>query len=303
MSIKAHVTNLATLATLRVAVRSPLPQEIDDGFPDAIVDWLARLRLLGGVPFAYLVPDERLLPLESIRFFYLNRNWTDTAVEGALSVGAVSTRDRALLHALHEQLRTAVDAGERQVRLGDTGQPKRGGGAEVVTGFLLRSRAVSGWPGLHVRATRDGASVELARIERLAPAVLLVLFDGVPDRVEIEEPRRGIQFGVGIAGGGRYEIQRRVLSTGAQAGGPPIAVPFRRGSPGVLHMATLRERIAQSQQPAIAADSVTPAGMSVALLQFPYRQEFGERAGTIGAVLNVTVKMDVVRASHRMALP
>ena len=33
-------------------------------------------------------------------------------------------------------------------------------------------------------------------MERLAPAVLLVLFDGVPAVVHIEEPRQGIQFGV-----------------------------------------------------------------------------------------------------------
>ena len=33
-------------------------------------------------------------------------------------------------------------------------------------------------------------------MERLAPAVLLVLFDGIPAVVHIEEPRQGIQFGV-----------------------------------------------------------------------------------------------------------
>ena len=308
MSLKAYVTNVDALATLRTVVKQPLAQEVDDGFPDAVVDWLARLRLLAGVPFAYLVPDERLLPLESIRFFYVNRNWTDAAVEGALSVGAVSTRDRALLHALHEQLREAVDEGERLVRLGDTGQPKRSGGAEVMTGFLLRSRAVSGWPGIHVNATRDGVAVTLARMERLAPAVLLVLFDGVPDRVEIEEPRRGIQFGVDLArpdqpAGSRW-VNLRVPATGRPPATEPrqVRAPFRSGAPGVLHMVELRRRLAQATSVPLGPD-VTPAETAIQLLQFPYRQAFGERAGSIAGVFNVTLKMDVVRASHRMALP
>ena len=45
--------------------------------PDTARDWLAALRLGEGVPFQYLVLDDRLLPAESIRFFYLDRNWTD----------------------------------------------------------------------------------------------------------------------------------------------------------------------------------------------------------------------------------
>ena len=45
----------------------------------------------------YLVPDAELLPLESIRFFYLDRAWTDALVQGALSVGTVNTADRAQL--------------------------------------------------------------------------------------------------------------------------------------------------------------------------------------------------------------
>ena len=53
--------------------------------------WLARLRLLEGVPFAYLVADSELLPPESIRFFYLVRNWSDALVEGALSVGTLNS--------------------------------------------------------------------------------------------------------------------------------------------------------------------------------------------------------------------
>src|SRR6185436_6176755 len=89
------------------------------------------------------------------------------------------------------------------------GEERLSGPGGAVSGFLLRSRLVSGWPGLHVRAYRvdrqaddailsesDPDRLKVLRMERLAPAVLLVLFDGVPAVVHVEEPRQGIQFGV-----------------------------------------------------------------------------------------------------------
>src|SRR5437660_137777 len=45
--------------------------------PEYLTQWLGRLRLLYGVPFTNLVPHSMLLPKESIRFFYVDRNWTD----------------------------------------------------------------------------------------------------------------------------------------------------------------------------------------------------------------------------------
>ena len=84
------------ISKLKDSVSTTTPEEQSGGFPPLLVDWLARLRLLERVPFAYLVPDDELLPPESIRFFYLNRNWTDAAVDGALAVGAADdARPRA----------------------------------------------------------------------------------------------------------------------------------------------------------------------------------------------------------------
>ena len=297
MSLKTKAASQYALGLVRRAIRRP-PTD-DDGLPDAVVDWLARLRLLSNVPFAYLVPDHRLLPTESIRFFYVNRNWTDAAVDGALSVGAVTSRDCAQLQTLHAELRAAVDRYERRVWAADAGTTAREGPAEVLTGFLLRSRAVSGWPGLHVRATRDGRALQLLRMERLAPAVLLVLLDGVPDRVVIEEPRAGVQFGVDSAapGGppGSRSIVVRTPSTGQPAGLAPLTVPFRAGAPGVVHVAELA---GQLQLTNLFGPTVGAGELAIQLLQFPYRQGFGEPApGGIGQVFHVTLSMAVVRDS------
>ncbi|GLY99561.1 hypothetical protein [Actinoplanes sp. NBRC 103695] len=229
--------------------------------PPGVVDWLARLRLLENVPFAYLVSDPRLLPLESIRFFFLDRTWTDAAVDGALAAGAGTTRERAHLRTRHAQIRSAVDAAEREVwnAKAATSVAYEPGPAEVVTGFLLRSRVVAGWPGLHVRAERAGEPARPLRIERLAPAVLLVLFDGVPDRVFIEEPRNGLQLGFDPP---VPPADRRTVR--ALAGGDVVAVPFRPDAPGVVDVAALAGRLG-------ADDS---AALALRLVQLPLRQVF-----------------------------
>ena len=297
MSLRTKAASLQAIELARRVIRRP-PTD-DDGMPDSVVDWLARLRLLCNVPFAYLVPDHRLLPSESIRFFYLNRNWTDAAVDGALSVGAVASKDRAQLQALHATLRAALDRWERRVWARDAQATPTEGPAEVVTGFLLRSRAVSGWPGLHVRASHDGHQLQLLRMERLAPAVLLVMLDGIPDRVVIEEPRSGVQFGVGPPSAGQPQAARSIVvrdpGTGQPAGLAPLAVPFRADAPGVIHVAELVKRLKTTN---LFGSDVGSGELALQLLQFPYRQGFGEAApGGIGDVFHVTLSMAVVRNS------
>ncbi|MFL5804865.1 MAG: hypothetical protein ACJ8CR_24365, partial [Roseiflexaceae bacterium] len=55
--------------------------------PSGIVAWFDNLRLLRGVPFNYLMPDERMLPPESIRFFQVDPQWIEALVDGAWSLG------------------------------------------------------------------------------------------------------------------------------------------------------------------------------------------------------------------------
>lgn len=61
--------------------------------PADIEESLGRLMLLYGVPFHYLVPEEDMLPPESIRFFYLDPGWLKCLLEGACSVGRSSRAD------------------------------------------------------------------------------------------------------------------------------------------------------------------------------------------------------------------
>jgi len=329
----AYLTNPLMFAATEQAV--VLQQEttaetpVGDLLPDVVRTWLARLRLLEGVPFAHLVPDSELLPPESIRFFYVDREWTDALVQGALSVSTVSTLDRQHLQALHVAIRDEIDTEERRVRMVGGDDPARAE-AETISGFLLRSRAVSGWPALHVRAYdaevgRDDARLapddphrlRLLRLERLAPAVLLCLFDGVPAIVHVEEPRSGIQFGVDFDPDqiGHVTIALRDVTTAKRlddanpppAGPTTATVPFRKDAPGVIHVKELASLIAA--QAATKVDLFDGAGVQSAefameMLQFPYRQVFGDpprstrpgaKALSYDAVFHPTVSLEQVR--------
>ena len=276
--------------------------------------WLARLRLLEGVPFGQLVADAALLPPESMRFFHLDRGWTDALVEGALSVGTVTSADRSALEGLYGTVRSEVDEAERLVRLPGhvPGAAVPAGPAGPITGFLLRSRMVSGWPGLHVRGyARDNLALAapipddqvgdaahdtalgrlgLLRLERLAAGVLLALFDGVPAVVHVEEPRAGVQFGVDETdqpgGATTARARLRELSTGLPfADGRTQDLLFRSGSPGVVHVGATARRMVPKVRPPGDGRVLDAAEFAMQMLQFPFRAVFGDRMLTGGPVL------------------
>ena len=273
------------------------PDDGDHVVPGVIRRALAELRLLQGVPFSYLVPDASLLPPESVRFFYLDRNWTDAVVEGVLSIGTFTSAERVQLEALRQIIRAEVDETERTIRQ-PGGEERLSGPGGAISGFLMRSKLVSGWPGLHVRAYRtdrqqddeiipesDPDRLKVLRMERLAPAVLLVLFDGVPAVVHVEEPRQGIQFGAlrpeAEPLSTSRELPLRDASTGADLAVPPVPVPFRQESAGVIHMRKLRDRIAAVPATKVGGNtgmSVDANEFALEMIRFPYRQVFGDPA-------------------------
>ena len=65
----------------------------DIEFPNDINTWFEQLRLLKGVPFHYLVPDDRMLLPESICFFWLDWFWVESLLDGAFSIGRVQASD------------------------------------------------------------------------------------------------------------------------------------------------------------------------------------------------------------------
>jgi len=214
-----------------IAAKKPnelnLTTDFELTIPTSICRWLAKLVLLYRVPFANLVADERMLPPDSIRFFYLDPNWLKCLLEGACSVGRSSTRDDLVDEHLRDKF---LDFAMEQALEVRTRTPEAGAAAAdsisvqqesaklpnwPLTGFLLRSSAVEGWQGLEMRAWKDAAGTQpLAplRIDRLAPDIMLCIFNGKVDRIEVKQPPEGMHFGASVDGEGFSKFHLRRLN-------------------------------------------------------------------------------------------
>jgi len=239
-----------------------------------IVDWLARLALLNGVPFNTLVADHSMLPRESIRFFYLDPNWITALLNGALSIGIQSSRDGTYQKLMQGVIADAVQSVLRSVRqalLGQVPDPSAGP-VGTMGGMLLRSQMVSGWPSLEVRGYQGQGDklshkpLALLRLTRLSPTVMLALFDGVPDRVTLAEPREGIHFGVESGNA----VMLRALSgddIGTETG---ASVTAQKSSNGILDIPDLLTQL----ESALSVSSLTPAQFALEILSTPERVVF-----------------------------
>lgn len=222
----ANRANSASVATLTAAAADSAP------LPGAVTQWLAKLAVLKGVPFGYLVPDADMLPTESIRFFVLDPNWINALFEGATSIGRSSTRDAELDARLVAQLYAAVAP------------------ATTVSGFILRSNVVTGWPGIEVRAydANHQRLTGVLRQDLLSPSVLLYMTSGQISYVDIGEPSEAMHFGVDI-GQASKSLRYVTVPSSAPASTQPgdqidnasVAVTYRSAGGGkrVLKIADL----------------------------------------------------------------
>ncbi|WP_331768100.1 hypothetical protein [Embleya sp. NBC_00896] len=183
----------------------------DVAVPGDIAAWLGRLHTLFGVPFRYLVPDEAMLPPESIRFFRLDDNWTRALLDGAFSLGRNLTSrtsgagahvDAAVSTALCASARAAAPT--RRAGATEVAAPADSGTPIAWTGFLLRSRVVTEYPGLGVNVygpSHESGSARLLpvhRLDRLGPNTdtLLCIAGGEAQRVEVHEAPELLHYGI-----------------------------------------------------------------------------------------------------------
>ncbi len=189
-----------TTGTATLRARMINPQQLAAPAPDAemppyMESFLASLRLLIGVPFDYLAADSRLLPQESIRFFYLDRSWADRLVDGAISVGKIGTREQAHHQAHAPTVQQQLDVSERIVRILQRGLadfttakttndhttlplPMRVGGRRVVAAAQLRKDIIkkdsdlSSQPGMpHLPAQTGAAGYAISVLNPPWPAL------------------------------------------------------------------------------------------------------------------------------------
>jgi hypothetical protein len=265
-SVSAALTELVGQPWVQSALQALTQDQLD-----VIAEWLGRICLLNGVPFANLVPDARMLPTESIRFFYVDQTYLDAMVDGALSVGVRSSRDTQFNEIMHAVLRDAVDSEMATVRaelLGLT--PSAQGVAGAMSGFLMRSAVVSGFPGLDVEALQsDGVTpMPALRIDRPSPNVMIALFPSVPSQVAISEPQEGMRFGVED----ESKIELRDVSTTGTPGAELGVTATALYRPGQVFDVTGTLGAIGTQAPALA--SIGPAGFAVQVVKSPERMVF-----------------------------
>jgi hypothetical protein len=284
-------------------------------FPDSAGRWLARLCLLEGLPFEHLVPDARMLPAESMRFFFVDQNWLDALVDGALSIGATAdqeattvsataahVRDLARRHAAVERTRRraarATTSARSAARTGSPlttplavptiAEPPADLLAPVWSGFVLRSTVVTDWPGLRVTASDAAkAGLDLLRLDRPSPGVMVAIFDGIAAEVDLATPAQTLHFGA-IDDAGQLVIRLRYLGgdPGFEAGRPvmvksdPVSVRLPTRADAGRQVADVRALVSAltaavgTAYAGHAAPPVDPGAVGVELVAASEKQAF-----------------------------
>ncbi|MEU3622114.1 hypothetical protein BS329_34010 [Amycolatopsis coloradensis] len=221
-------------------------------------DWLSRLCLLEPVPFHYLVPDARMLPPESLRFFHIDPDWIGALVSGALSLGSCLSTDVVA--------NTAASRGKFPA---------------PVAGFLIRSALVSGWPDLVLTAVAKDTGksfheVRPLRHDRLAPDVLLCLYDEVPDELCVDEPKQGLNFGVDPGNTLRLRsLDKETCGTPLKGKTASIADCFRpNAATGVLDVGGTGGTSLQKTLDTALGKTLSAAKLAVQLVNSPQRFVF-----------------------------
>ncbi|MDD3360212.1 MAG: hypothetical protein PHW34_00890 [Hespellia sp.] len=210
--------------------------------PDDVVKWLQESRLLYDVPFSYLVPDENFLPMETIRFFQLDENWLDAMTEGACSIGGGTTNDWTTNGYFLRRVKQSLPLGlyrrrrekMHQNHLVHCALPTDLKDSKVRMGFLLRSELVEAYPGMKVEGWDRSSNIErnLLRLNLLSDTVMLGIFDGYIDEINVTEPSEALHFGTRTSD--RKIYVRRIEEEGPYKIGDKLSeelipVPIRDG--------------------------------------------------------------------------
>ena len=249
-------------ATHRVAHRAKVSHMWSDPgadvpLPESLRTWFGRLALLDGVPFGHLVPDPAMLPPESLRTFVIDPVWLACVFDGSFAAGRVLHADARRDAADWASVRAAGFAALAPGGLDPQGPPP------TVSGVLIRSSVISGWPKLQIDAyPPDGAERSpILRRAPLADNVLLLLVAGRLGRLELHANPEALHLGL------RYE-------TAANPGDAPTWSYIQRDEQGassqVTTTATMRGDdvldIAHARIKSDGTGDTTPAEFALKLL-------------------------------------
>ena len=211
---------------------SPKQSKAPIDLPLYVLKWFKDLELLRGIPFNYLVPSEKLLPPESIRFFCVDPLWVDCLQDGAFSIGRVTGAD-----VMEDSVTRSSESGITRNR------------DQKLTGIIMRSQVVAGWPGLLVDGydtavanadsieSSEGKLLPLIRMDKLAKDVLICLFQGEVKTVDVHQKPEAMHFGVDPFAVDEESVTKDLRdANGELIVGSQISVPWNSSDKRVINL-------------------------------------------------------------------
>ncbi len=137
---------------------------VEDDIDKSVIEYLKQIQLLQVVPIRYLIPNEIMLPEESIRYFAVDGNWVQAMIDGFTNVAQF--------------------------------QIQEGISKDAMTGFILRSKLIETCVGLQFQGMDASNSIlELLRLEKLNSEVMIGIFRGKIQKLGISRPKEGVHMG------------------------------------------------------------------------------------------------------------
>ncbi|KAF7555249.1 hypothetical protein G7Z17_g2325 [Cylindrodendrum hubeiense] len=178
--VKPHVIELATLDA------AATPKSVSIEGMREVIEWvMSNIFSLKMIPAQYLFPDPAVLAIEHIMAFFIDDNWIDSMVDGALSLGNTVG---GTVDAVRDEIRQAINVYIKH-RRSESLQIAR-------QGFVIRSGCIEALPDLQLKP--EAAVVLSTRNQDM----LMCLFDpdkcnvGEKIQMELSQPPHQVRFGV-----------------------------------------------------------------------------------------------------------
>lgn len=246
----------------RTTFESSISEEEFKKAESAFVDALSKYSLLYEIPFIYLVPEEKQLPKETLKFFELDPYWIQSLLDGACSIGRNTrydvSHDEAMIQVAYRCAMEHNAQIRRELVPDRTYEGERQKTGSIYSGFLLHSQMVSDYNGLEITGEDEkGNELILVRLEHLSDMVMLGIFGGRLHKVKIAQPKESLHLGINSS-------SLRNIATGQRQSDKKIEIKpdeNRRISVG---------KIAEDIKNALAADKITSAELALELIQNAY---------------------------------
>jgi len=235
-----------------LAIGKKAAAEEDPLVLERIMKWLKQYETLQNIPFHYLVPQEKLLPEESIRFFRIAPKWIASLQHGALGVGGDLSGGTAIV---------------------PENTPAR-------WGFFLRSRVVAEFPKLRIEGFSDrktnpedrGGPIVPSEVRKMNENILFVLFDSGIQTVDIFLDPINLYFGFREVGG---DLFKDLKNTNGSESGAEIkveAADWRDAPTKVLQVSTWAKKMQKQLNPEF--DMFTSADFALQMVEGAPRVRF-----------------------------